>query len=107
MARTKTPSQKKPEPASFEDAMEQLEDSVSRLESGDLTLEESLEVFEQGIAASRACAQRLKQTRKRVQALVRKHGDGMELEFLDADGDALADDGMSGDEDLSADGNPA
>jgi len=77
------------ETASFEDAMEQLEDSVARLESGDLTLEESLEVFEQGVAASRICAQRLVQTRKRVQALIVKQGSEMSLEFLDEDGDAF------------------
>ena len=78
--------------------MVQLEDSVARLESGDLTLEESLEVFEQGIAASRACAQRLKQTRKRVQALVQKHGEGLELEFLDADDDPDAEAAANGDD---------
>ena len=78
--------------------MVQLEDSVARLESGDLTLEESLEVFEQGIAASRACAQRLKQTRKRVQALVQKHGEGLELEFLDADDDLDAAAAANGDD---------
>lgn len=77
------------EPATFEAAMEQLEDSVSRLESDELTLEESLEVFEQGIAASRICARLLDQTRKRVQALVEKAGGDLELEFLDQD---LADD---------------
>jgi len=71
-------------PATFEAAMEQLEDSVGQLESGELTLEESLEVFEQGIAASRACTTLLDQTRKRVQVLVEKAGGDLELDFLDA-----------------------
>jgi len=79
------------EPATFEAAMEQLEDSVARLESGDLSLEGSLEVFEQGIAASRTCARLLDQTRKRVQVLVEKAGGDLELEFLDGDLDTPED----------------
>ncbi|MDA0336890.1 MAG: exodeoxyribonuclease VII small subunit [bacterium] len=80
-----------PEPPTFEVAMEDLEACVARLESGDLTLEQSLEVFERGIAASRACAGLLDQSRKRVQVLVEKAGGEFQLEFLDTDdADALA-----------------
>jgi len=79
------------EPISFEDAMENLEDCVSSLESGELTLEQSLEIFERGIAASRACAGLLDQSRKRVQVLVEKVGGEFQLEFLDPnDEDTLA-----------------
>ena len=70
---------------SFEEALEQLEDSVARLESGDLNLEKALEVFEQGIAASRACTRWLDQTRKRVQVLVADEEDELHLSFLDED----------------------
>ncbi len=64
-----------------------LEDSVGQLESGELTLAESLEIFEQGIAASRACTRLLDQTRKKVQLLTEKDGD-LELDFFDVeDGD--------------------
>lgn len=73
------------EPSSFEGAMDRLEDSVSRLESGELTLEESLEIFERGIAASRACTRLLDETRKRVQVLVEEAGGDLRLEFLDSD----------------------
>ncbi len=69
----------------FEATMETLEECVSRLESGDLTLEQSLEVFERGIAASRTCAGLLDQSRKRVSVLVEKAGGEFQLEFLDAD----------------------
>jgi len=68
---------------SFEEAMSQLEDSVARLESGDLTLEGSLAAFEEGIAATRACTGLLDKTRKRVQVLVEKASGDFELEFLD------------------------
>ena len=68
---------------SFEEAMALLEKSVERLESGALTLEESLSVFERGVAASCACGRMLDQTRKRVQVLVEKVGGEFELEFLE------------------------
>ena len=68
---------------SFEEAMALLEESVERLESGTLTLEESLLVFERGVAASRVCGRMLDQTRKRVQVLIEKVGGEFELEFLE------------------------
>lgn len=87
-----------PDPApGFEEAMEQLEDCVARLESGELGLDESLEVFERGIAASRACARLLDETRKRVQVLVEQAGGDFQLEFLDA-GDEAALDEAPGDD---------
>lgn len=73
---------KKAEPP-FEQSMDELEDCVARLESGELTLEESLEVFERGIAASRSCTRRLDQSRQRVQVLVENAGGDFQLEFLD------------------------
>jgi exodeoxyribonuclease VII small subunit len=73
--------------------MEDLEACVARIESGELTLEQSLEVFERGIAASRACAGLLDQSRKRVQVLVEKVGGEFQLEFLDSEEeDSLASD---------------
>ena len=71
------------EQSSFEEALEVLEDSVSRLESGDLNLEGALEVFEQGVAASRACTKALDQARKRVQVLVADEQGEFQLSFLD------------------------
>ena len=67
---------------SFEEALQQLEDSVGRLESGDLNLEEALQVFEQGITASRTCTRWLDQTRKRVQVLVADESGDLHLSFL-------------------------
>ena len=60
----------------FEDAMKELEDIVKRLESGDLSLEESLKIFEEGIALSRYCFRKLEEADKRVSILVK---DGNEL----------------------------
>ena len=82
-------STESPDPApDFEESMADLEDCVARLESGELSLDESLQVFERGIAASRACARLLDDTRKRVQVLVERAGGDFQLEFLDAEDEA-------------------
>ena len=72
---------------SFEESLAVLEESVQRLESGDLKLEEALEVFEKGVAASRACGQWLDQTRERVQVLTADAEGQFRLSFLDDDED--------------------
>ncbi len=54
----------------FEDAMRELEDIVKRLESGNLSLEESLKIFEEGIALSRYCFKKLEEAEKRVSTLI-------------------------------------
>ncbi len=74
-------------PASFEQALEHLEESAARLEEGALSLEEALQVFERGVAASRSCARHLDQARKRVQVLREDGEGGFRLEFLDGDED--------------------
>ena len=68
---------------SFEESLAVLEESVQRLEAGDLKLEEALEVFEKGVAASRACGQWLDQTRERVQVLTADAEGQFRLSFLD------------------------
>ena len=73
------------EPASFEEALEILEDSVARLETGDLKLEDALQVFERGVSASRACTRWLDQTRKRVQVLTADEQGEFRLAFLDGE----------------------
>ncbi len=58
----------------FEDAMRELEDIVKRLESGDLPLEESLKIFEEGVALSRYCFNKLEEAEKRVSILIKDEG---------------------------------
>jgi exodeoxyribonuclease VII small subunit len=55
----------------FEDALKQLEAIVSRLEAGDLPLEEALSIFEEGIRLTKLCSQRLSEAERRVNILVR------------------------------------
>ncbi len=69
------------EKPSFELALKKLEESVERLESGELELEESIKVFEQGIELSLFCRRELSQAEGKIQRLV-KNLDG-ELELQD------------------------
>ncbi len=71
----------------FEEALAVLEESVQRLEAGDLKLEEALEVFEKGVAASRTCGQWLDQTRERVQVLTADAEGQFRLSFLNDEDD--------------------
>jgi exodeoxyribonuclease VII small subunit len=55
----------------FEDALNKLEKIVSQLEEGDISLEESLKLFEEGIRLSRVCNQKLDEVEKRVEILIK------------------------------------
>ena len=55
----------------FEASLEALEEIVRQLEDGDLSLEKSLELFEQGIRLSRECQERLSQAERRIEILLR------------------------------------
>ena len=54
----------------FEKAMEQLEQVVADLETGDIPLEKALKKFEEGMALSKYCADRLDETEKKVSLLL-------------------------------------
>lgn len=58
-------------PKSFESSLEQLELIVRELEQGELPLERSLELFEQGVKLSRECQERLSQAERRIEILMR------------------------------------
>lgn len=58
------------QPASFETALQQLEQIVSRLESGELPLEEALNEFERGVQLARTGQQTLQQAEQRVRILL-------------------------------------
>jgi exodeoxyribonuclease VII small subunit len=53
-------------PASFESMMKRLEELVSRLERGDLSLEESIQAFEEGIKLVKQCTSVLGEAEKRI-----------------------------------------
>jgi exodeoxyribonuclease VII small subunit len=60
-----------PEPPRFEDALKQLEDIVARLEKGELPLEESLALYEQGIGLARLCHAKLEEAEGRIEVLMK------------------------------------
>lgn len=57
------------EKSTFEDNIKKLEETVRRLERGEITLEESLAAFEEGISLIRVCQQQLDQAAHKIQVL--------------------------------------
>ena len=53
----------------FEQSMTELEDIVSKLEAGDITLDASLELFEKGIKLAKSCQKKLDEAEKKVKIL--------------------------------------
>ena len=56
-------------PPAFEDALEELETIVERMEDGDPSLEESLKLFERGMALTRKCQAALDNAEQRIRTL--------------------------------------
>ena len=68
----------------FEASLDRLEQLVERMEDGELSLEESLKVFEQGIKLTRECQQALEEAEQKVQLLLERDG-APEAATFDAD----------------------
>ncbi len=59
----------------FEEALGRLEDIVKSMEAGDMTLEESLKAFEEGIKLARLCSRKLDEAERRVEILLKQEED--------------------------------
>ncbi|MFB0518613.1 MAG: exodeoxyribonuclease VII small subunit [Acidobacteriota bacterium] len=59
----------------FEKALEELEQVVTKLEKGNLSLEESLKLFEEGIKLSRFCNNKLEEAERKIEIL-QKNAEG-------------------------------
>jgi len=70
MSRQKAAQTREPADASFEEVLTRLEAVVEKLEKGELPLEESLSVFEEGVRLSRLGAERLDAAERRVELLL-------------------------------------
>jgi len=67
----------------FEIAMKQLEQIVQELESGNLSLEDSIKKFEEGIKLSKFCSAKLDETEKKITLLLRdQDGNVIEKPFI-------------------------
>ena len=73
----------------FEASLASLEKIVRELERGDLPLEKSLELFEQGVRLSRECQERLNQAERRIEVLLRDAEGRPVVGAFDEGGDAL------------------
>lgn len=67
----------------FEQAFSKLEEIVEDLETGDLTLEDSLKKFEEGIKLSRICGEKLEKARQKIEVLMKDSGGEFKFEDLD------------------------
>ena len=65
---------------SFEESLKKLESIVEQLEKGDLALEDSLKLFEEGVNLSSACKQELETAEGKVQMLVKQRDGSMKPE---------------------------
>jgi exodeoxyribonuclease VII small subunit len=66
--------------ATFEESLKKLETIVDKLEKGDLSLEESLQLFEEGVSLSTACKQELDAAEGKVEMLVKQRDGSLKPE---------------------------
>jgi exodeoxyribonuclease VII small subunit len=72
----------------FEDAMDRLEDIVGILQNGKLSLDESLEIFEEGISLVRQCQKKLENAEGKVTLLIKnENGEMIEKPFYPESGE--------------------
>jgi len=66
-----------PQKKTFETALQELEQIVAQLETGEPTLEEALKQFEKGTKLSRFCTSKLDETEKKVTLLMKNQAGGL------------------------------
>lgn len=64
----------------FEKALERLEKIVEALEGGELSLDEALKKYEEGVKLSRSCSKKLSETEKKIEMLTRSLNGAADLE---------------------------
>lgn len=63
---------------SFEQALEKLENIVKQLELGEISLEESIRIYQQGITLSNFCSKKLEEAEGKVMTIMSNDGNNME-----------------------------
>lgn len=76
-------ARKEPVTKNFETALEDLEQVVEQLESGDLPLDDSLAAFEKGVGLVKFCNHKLNEVEKKVELLVKDKEGKLELKAFD------------------------
>lgn len=85
------PAPKKPEPAKkpeFERALARLEEVVRKLESPQLSLDEAMKLFEEGVELSRECQKQLEEAEGRVEILLKKADGKIAAEPFEPEGES-------------------
>tara|TARA_R110001606_G_scaffold44258_3_gene116145 strand:+ start:409 stop:648 length:240 start_codon:yes stop_codon:yes gene_type:complete len=74
-------TKKKDSVFNFEESLASLENLVTAMEDGDLSLEESLQAFEKGIRLTRECQSALQKAEQKVQVLINENGDPEQIDM--------------------------
>lgn len=82
---------KEKKPLNFEQALGELETLVTAMENGEMSLEQSLKAFEQGVRLTRECQEALTQAEQKVQLLLNESGET--TDFDDGCSDTASEDG--------------
>lgn len=90
--------------ATFEEQLTALEGVVERLERGELTLEDSVKLFEEGVRLSAACKKELDAAEGRIELLVEQGNGKMQATAMELDEGDEPDDGEEPAEDEEDDG---
>jgi len=69
----------------FEETLKKLEKIVQDLEKGDLSLDEALKKYEEGITLARLCSQRLENAKKKIDVLVKNKKGELQLKPFDTE----------------------
>jgi exodeoxyribonuclease VII small subunit len=77
---------------SYEAALEDIERIVEQLESGELSLEDSLAVFEKGVGLTKYCYQKLDEVEKKIEILTKDREGKLQLKNFEAGVDKLGED---------------
>jgi exodeoxyribonuclease VII small subunit len=80
-------AKKKIENLSFEESLSELETIVQNLEQGELSLEDSMTLFERGLNLSQASQEKLKNAEQKIQILLTKNGK-TQLETFENEGES-------------------
>lgn len=67
---SKEPKKTEQQELSFEQAMDKLDSLVARLESGDVPLEQAIELYQEAMKLSQLCGQKLAQVERKIEMLV-------------------------------------
>lgn len=69
------------EELTFEDALTKLETHVRTLEQGELTLDQSLSIFEEGMKLAKFCTEKLDEAERKIEILIEKDGQLIKEDF--------------------------